>query len=134
MRHISPFPFPYTAACEMCLIIHWVISPFVAGTWTKYIWSAAILTFMQVFILWSLHAIATELENPFEQDMNDLDMFAMQRDLNNRLLMLMEHGAKELPKLSAQAQMDFVSLRARTVSQTKFGRDLESSGTSQTLG
>lgn len=131
----SPFPFPYTAACEMCLIIHWVISPFVAGTWTEYIWSAAMLTFMQVFILWSLHAIATELENPFEQDMNDLDMFAMQRDLNNRLLMLMEHGATELPKLSSQACMDFASLRKRTVSRTKFGKDLvESSGTSQTLG
>lgn len=116
----SPFPFPYTAACEMTLSIHWFITPFVAGTWTDYIWAAAFLSFIQSFILWSLHAIATELQNPFEQDMNDLDMFAMQRDLNARLLMLLEHAREPIPTLSDVARLDFRSLSSRKSTQEGF--------------
>ena len=33
---------------------------------------------LQVFILWSLNAIALEIENPFGFDANDIDAQAMQ--------------------------------------------------------
>ena len=44
--------------------------------WTRNAWAAGAFTFVQVFILWSLNAIATTLEFPFAGQANDLDPLA----------------------------------------------------------
>jgi len=108
-----PFPFPYTAAAEMVLCMHWIVTPLVVGMWTEYTFPAVFFTFVSVFILWSLNGIATELENPFESDMNDLDMSDMQRSLNERLLLLLDSGTIRVPLLSKAACRSNASLRSR---------------------
>lgn len=99
----SPFPFPYTAASEMILIMHWIITPLVVATWTQRAESAFVLAFMQVFVVWSLHSIAAELEDPFEGEEHDLNTAEMQDDLNARLLMLLSHSSGMSPSLQPSA-------------------------------
>ena len=84
-----PFPFPYLAAAELLLVVHWLCTPFAMLSWThSYVWLAT-FTFMLVFMLWSLHFLSSELENPFESDVNDLDMRTMQKQLNQSLVTLL---------------------------------------------
>lgn len=102
----SPFPFPYTAASEMILLTHWIITPFVAATWTQWVSSAFVLAFLQVFMVCSLHAIAAELENPFEGEEHDLDTIGMQAVFNARLMQLLIHTSTPMPKLRVPAELD----------------------------
>lgn len=95
----QPFPFPYQAASELILWMHWVVTPLIVGTWTERIEFAFILAFMQVFILWVLHGIASELENPFEGDEHDIDTVMLQEELNSRLLNLLHHTTTRTPSL-----------------------------------
>jgi len=99
-------PFPYSQATLMLLVIHWIVTPFVMvlGTQTPAI--SCVITFITVFILWSLHSIAIELENPFGADANDLDVHDMQHDMNNRLLLLLDPISAQLPCLSGQHVQD----------------------------
>lgn len=100
---IVPFPFPYAQTTEALLLLHWVISPLVICMWVdEWVW-AGIFCFIQVFILWSLNAIATEIEDPFGEDQNDLDGAEMQQEFNQHLLLLLQPTTKRTPHLSANA-------------------------------
>merc|ERR1712032_1674318 len=61
----TPFPFPYAQVCDLLLVLHWLAVPVVMAPWGKHPGLVAVLTFIQVLILWSLKFIAVELENPF---------------------------------------------------------------------
>lgn len=94
-----PIPYPYTATAEVLLIFHTLLTPFVlCSMTTRFLW-LCVFTFLLVFSPWCLHSIATELENPFEQDANDLDMEALQRDTNTRLVALVCGASMHVPKL-----------------------------------
>ncbi|CAE7659000.1 unnamed protein product [Symbiodinium pilosum] len=99
-------PFPYSQATLMLLVMHWLLTPFVMSLGTQTATVSCILTFVTVFILWSLHSIAIELENPFGADANDLDVHDMQHDMNNRLLLLLDPISAQLPSLSGQHVQD----------------------------
>ena len=86
-----PFPFPYAAAIELSLIIHAFITPVVMMNLLAAD-NASDNTFLPIpavgvviFVLWSMHFIAGELENPYDGDTNDLDLHGMQKDLNEKL-------------------------------------------------
>jgi len=83
--------------------LHWVLTPIMASTWSSYVWSAALLAFVQVFMLWSLNGIAQELENPFGSDINDLDTCGYHVSLNERLIFLLGTGGRRVPTLSLHA-------------------------------
>ncbi|CAE7241701.1 unnamed protein product [Symbiodinium sp. CCMP2456] len=99
-------PFPYSQATLMLLVIHWIVTPFVMVLGTQTPAVSCVITFITVFILWSLHSIAIELENPFGADANDLDVHDMQHDMNNRLLLLLDPISAQLPRLSGQHVQD----------------------------
>jgi len=99
-------PFPYVAATEVLLVMHWFLTPIMICNWTKDWQWAAILSFTQVFILWSLNSTALELENPFEEDMNDLDTGRLQKDLNTRLLTLLHPRLQTMPQMTSTAIFD----------------------------
>mmetsp|Transcript_71698 Transcript_71698/g.222349 ORF Transcript_71698/g.222349 Transcript_71698/m.222349 type:complete len:464 (+) Transcript_71698:160-1551(+) len=101
-----PFPFPYAQACDCLLIIHWLVVPFVISQWVTRPWWAAIFTFIQVLILWSLNSIAIEIENPFGMDDNDLDAKHMQLEMNRHLLLLLDPNTKRTAKLSLKAKVN----------------------------
>jgi len=92
-------------ATEMLLVSHWFLIPFLMCVWvTSPIWTG-ILTFVQVAFFWSLNSIATELENPFGEDTNDLPAQAMQQDFNQELLLLLRPSTSITAKLSHKATL-----------------------------
>jgi len=89
------FPFPYAQIIGMLLIINSVLTPMMmAQLVPQPVW-AAVFSFVPVFGAFSLNFIATELENPFGTDANDLPLVKFQREMNNSLLMLL-HGKSDL--------------------------------------
>lgn len=111
-----PLPFPYLAAIEVLLMVHWVISPLIVIGWTSDPFAAAIMCFIQVFFFWSLNATAAELENPFGTDAEDLDTQELQNELNGRLrcIILFAHiptpQAPELLEAGTPMRVDQVFL------------------------
>mmetsp|Transcript_23361 Transcript_23361/g.53869 ORF Transcript_23361/g.53869 Transcript_23361/m.53869 type:complete len:645 (+) Transcript_23361:102-2036(+) len=98
-----PFPFPYAQTCDCLLVIHWIVVPFVTSAWVMKPYWAGIFAFVQVFILWALNFIATEIENPFGQDPNDISGCQMQDEMNKQLLLLLYPSTQRVPQLSEQA-------------------------------
>jgi len=107
------FPFPYVAANTMVLIVHWVLTPLVVVAWSHTIFNCAALAFVQVFMVWTLHAIALELERPFGKDDNDLPMEAHHRELNARLILLLDETRSQVPRLASTAALDMSQVAAR---------------------
>eukprot|EP00450_Noctiluca_scintillans_P036165 CAMPEP_0194539700 /NCGR_PEP_ID=MMETSP0253-20130528/79723_1 /TAXON_ID=2966 /ORGANISM="Noctiluca scintillans" /LENGTH=385 /DNA_ID=CAMNT_0039386003 /DNA_START=91 /DNA_END=1245 /DNA_ORIENTATION=+ len=99
----TPFPFPYTAATDILLIIHWFVTPIVICSWTERVEWALIFTFVTIFVIWSLHFIAGEIENPFGDDLNDLNMGEMQQSVNQGLCALVSRTTQETPFLRVAA-------------------------------
>mmetsp|Transcript_17007 Transcript_17007/g.53448 ORF Transcript_17007/g.53448 Transcript_17007/m.53448 type:complete len:505 (+) Transcript_17007:147-1661(+) len=98
-----PFPFPYAQNCDLLLVLHWCLAPFVFTQWVPHPAWAFLFVFIQVFVLWSLNYIAVEIENPYGHDDNDLDGNDMQREMNRRLLLLLRPSASRAPGLSQGA-------------------------------
>lgn len=96
-----PFPFPYAQVCDTLLMLHWLVVPFLVSTWASTPYWAAIFSFVQVFILWSLNFIAVEIENPFGMDANDIDARYMHVATNRWLALLNSDAATAPPKLPA---------------------------------
>jgi len=112
-----PVPFPYVATAELLLYFHTAVTPIVSVQWSSWGYQPPIFTFLLVFILWSLHIVAGELENPFEGiDANDLDMKQLQVSINSQLLCLVQGPALKLPKLSCTADQAARRLAAHTKS------------------
>jgi len=95
-----PMPFPYVQCLELLLLFHLITTPFLTCMWVKSAVWAAVVSFMQVFFLWSLNSIATELENPFGEDVNDLPARDMQLEMNKRLLLLLRPQTNRAARLS----------------------------------
>jgi len=94
-----PMPFPYVVTAELLILIHLIVTPVFLASWLP-IPYAAILSFVLVFVIWSLHLVAAELENPFERDVNDLNMHEIQMKLNGWLADLSSEMAQNLPRLT----------------------------------
>lgn len=94
-----PMPFPYVVTAELLILMHLIVTPVFLTAWlpTPY---AAILSFALSFVIWSLHLVASELENPFEGEVNDLNMHEIQLELNNWLAELSSELAQNPPSLS----------------------------------
>jgi len=81
-----PFPFPYVATMDLIMVVHSFVTPIVMINLMSSSYLLPIPTiFIIVFFLWSIHLIAAELENPFNGDANDLDLGALQCELNEKL-------------------------------------------------
>merc|ERR1712048_652373 len=74
-----------------------MVTPLIcAASVTTPYWSATV-TFVVIFSFWSINYIAVELEMPFGDDLNDLPLYDMQRDMNGSLRTLIEERAQRVP-------------------------------------
>ncbi|CAK0790395.1 unnamed protein product [Prorocentrum cordatum] len=94
-----PFPYPYAQTCDIMLLMHWMIVPFIVIQWVDIWWLSCMFGFVQVVTLWSLNLIAQELEQPFGSDPNDIDAMHMQKMMNSHLRLLVKESTKRTPKL-----------------------------------
>jgi len=101
---LVPFPFPYTQATLWLLIVHWLCQPAVICAWVHeaYYDSIFLFTFLPVLMFWSLVLTSWELENPFGEEANDLDMNKLQQQFNTRLKLLLQSATLgHTPRLSS---------------------------------
>jgi len=98
-----PYPFPYKQTTELLLLTHCIITPMVMCDFTSEPGWTAFFSFALSLILISLNSIAHELEDPFGDDSNDLNLKEMQHELNKRLLMLMAPATQLVPEPSPSA-------------------------------
>jgi len=95
-----PFPYPYAQCCDLFLVLHSVVTPFVMCQWVSRPWWAFILSFTQVFVLWCLNFISREIQNPFGTDANDIDSAELQCGMNKQLLLLLAPETKRTPTIT----------------------------------
>lgn len=95
-----PYPFPLIALSEMALGLHWIACPFVFSIWCPSPAGAAFFTFIVEFIMWSMVALASEFDNPFGNDVNDIDLLKLQQHLNHSLASLVENSVASTCEIS----------------------------------
>lgn len=94
----TPFPFPYVQMISMLLLIYMLLTPFIiAPQASHWAWSG-LFTFVAVFTQWAINLIASEIEQPFGDDLNDFDLWEIQDEMNSSLLLLMEPSTQAVPK------------------------------------
>jgi len=98
-----PFPFPYVATMDLIMLIHSAITPIVMVSLLSHSFLPIATVFIIVFFLWSMHLIAGELENPFDGEMNDLDLYDLQCELNEKLKAIGHVRPEHVPTLTVSA-------------------------------
>jgi predicted membrane chloride channel (bestrophin family) len=106
-----PFPFPYAQVCIVLNLVYMGFTPLVMCTWSSQPWSASLFTFICIVCVYVVDLIATELENPFGDDTNDLPVHDFHRDFNGLLVLLLEPALRNPPKLSARFEQSYEVLR-----------------------
>merc|ERR1712096_552819 len=94
----TPFPFPYAQMITFLLVLHMMITPCVVCMWTDRWYWTAVFTWSSVFGMWSINCIATEIENPFGDDVNDLPTRQIQMQVNRDLLVLLDRRSSHPPE------------------------------------
>merc|ERR1712241_310874 len=85
-----PFPIPYTVVIWVLLVIHLSLTPFfMVPVTSHWIW-AGFSAFITAFSMWAIHFIAQEIEHPFGDDDNDVDLPLAQDRMNFSLLNLLD--------------------------------------------
>lgn len=98
-----PFPYPYHQVILILLMLHWLATPILASLYIH----SAVLSTVFVFIgqagFWSLIYTASQLDQPFGEDANDLPMAGLQQDFNRSLLSLLHPLSKQVPSFTQGA-------------------------------
>jgi len=107
------FPFPYAQLITILLFMHLIFMPlFMSALVPSRIW-APFLTFVPLFVMFSINFVGVELENPFGTDANDLPLDHFQGEMNKCLMMLLHESADLIADVSeTRCVMDYNDLVA----------------------
>merc|ERR1719162_1993888 len=83
-----------------------VMTPLICATTIQTPYWAGMSAFVIISAFWSINYIAVELEMPFGDDLNDLPIYEMQRDMNQSLLTLMNDVAQNVPGFEYSPEVD----------------------------
>eukprot|EP00404_Azadinium_spinosum_P058988 CAMPEP_0180702846 /NCGR_PEP_ID=MMETSP1038_2-20121128/6327_1 /TAXON_ID=632150 /ORGANISM="Azadinium spinosum, Strain 3D9" /LENGTH=581 /DNA_ID=CAMNT_0022734613 /DNA_START=15 /DNA_END=1760 /DNA_ORIENTATION=+ len=114
---IWPFPYPYTQLNLILIWIYMVATPFVICAWDTESWLCGLFTLVSVVCMLGLDLIASELENPFGDDSNDLPCLEMQHDMNRSLIIFLNPLTWRVPELSPAANFNYADIAARDDSE-----------------
>eukprot|EP00746_Dinoflagellata_sp_MGD_P014694 gnl/MRDRNA2_/MRDRNA2_132349_c0_seq1.p1 gnl/MRDRNA2_/MRDRNA2_132349_c0~~gnl/MRDRNA2_/MRDRNA2_132349_c0_seq1.p1 ORF type:complete len:529 (-),score=62.40 gnl/MRDRNA2_/MRDRNA2_132349_c0_seq1:209-1795(-) len=104
------FPVPYSKMVWVLLCTHLFITPFYAVSFTNARFWAGIYSFIAVFSLWSIQYIAIELEQPFGDGADDLDLAYSQNEMNESLIHLLDRRTQWAPDLNEVIARDQIAL------------------------
>jgi len=102
-RKLTDVPFPFQFAQMVVIMLAFfstLVVPLICAIGVRNAPKAGIYTFLIVFVYWSVHYIAVEIEHPFGEDANDLPLEVLNRRFNKVLLRLLETKAQTVPPLS----------------------------------
>lgn len=108
----TQFPFPYAQLIMILLLLHSILTPIVVSSFITNPWWAGVVTFVPVFGMFAVNLVANELEMPFGEDANDLNLHLFQEEMNNSLCMLIHDEADHMPHTTSDAVKDFYQLKA----------------------
>lgn len=110
----TPIPLPYTLMIVLLLVMHSALTPLtIVSASTNMFW-CAMTAFIQVFSLWVIHLIAVQIENPFGDDREDLDLPGVQNAMNSSLSNLLRPMTQTIPRLSLDLDRRSDGIRARS--------------------
>jgi hypothetical protein len=111
---VVQYPFPYAQATTMMTMLHVIVTPyFIACTARGHV-QAFFFTFVLVFALIALYQVAIQLEEPFGDDDNDLDMLWYQEEFNRSLHIFLEYFEVQGPSLDDSVGMARLDGQAKT--------------------
>merc|ERR1740123_1266680 len=96
-----PFPFPYAQMIQVMLMIHTLVTPILASHLVSNRMGAVLITLAVTSSLWSCLYIAREVDQPFGEDENDLNVAEMQQLVNESLLTLLHPVAQKPPAVTS---------------------------------
>ena len=115
-----PFPFPYAATIDLILWIHALVTPLVViNLFPAQSYLPIFAVFLIEFFLWSMHLVASELENPFDGDTNDLELEFLQGELNEKLKSICSISPEDVPRLVVGSEVAAVYLSKCEKSQNR---------------
>lgn len=94
-----PFPFPYAQMISFMMLGHFLITPLIAGQNFDNPYVAGILCGLVTTVMWCLMFVAQEIDHPFGEDVNDLEVVEMQQIMNTSLLALLHPSAQQTPRM-----------------------------------
>lgn len=128
----TPFPFPYAQMVALMLLANLILTPFVMCAWTNHwLWCGA-STFISVGSLWCINLIASEIEQPFGDDCNDLPTREYQVEFNNLLMLVLDPRTNRVPHLSGKAVKCLHELNDRSSTFDSFNQAFDSCDTEDT--
>jgi len=92
-----PFPFPFEQCVAVMMLFATVVFPFHSGVYASRAAVAFFAPFIVIFFYWSVYYTGTELEMPFRDSPNGLDITEHQRDMTRSLCVLLNSNASHLP-------------------------------------
>lgn len=96
---VTPLPLPYVHLVRTLLILWLLSAPFFID-YEDGLWGNVVMPTVAAFALFGIDQIGTELENPFGDDANDLDLQEMIMTLERELLRLLELGGDQAARES----------------------------------
>lgn len=96
-----PYPFPYMQLMTILLFTQAIITPSLAGLFYRPSAAFVISTGM-MFVVWALHFIAIEIDQPFGSHANNLPAEKYSEEFNQRLKLLVAPELQELPTFTPQ--------------------------------
>merc|ERR1712216_413323 len=92
--------------------MYMVLTPIMCSTWDVNPFMSAAFSCVSVICMLGLDLIASELENPFGHDVNDLPVVDMQHGFNKNMCIYIHPGIWSVPELLPTARRDLVSLKS----------------------
>lgn len=92
-----PVPLPYSQMVLVMLTLYALVTPLIASQMVVSSVAASLATFCVATAFWSLFHIASEIDDPFGNDSNDLDMAQLTEDFYLGLLHLMKPQTHAVP-------------------------------------
>lgn len=93
-----PFPFPYAQMTTVLLLVNTFVSPVILSLGGLTTGWAVFCSFINALVLWGINYIAIELEMPFGDDLNDLQIGELLPDINRSLMNLIEPQTQCVPE------------------------------------
>jgi len=118
-----PLPLNYTQATLWLLAIHWMVVPLAVISWTQRPSLAFLMSFVLVFIFSALFFMSEELEEPFGDDVDDIDVAALQSRANDCLLVLLTPEASSTARFSEGCREGRASVEPMPMAEVLFSGD-----------
>jgi hypothetical protein len=123
-----PFPFPFMQMLQLMLVLMSVATPMVMSISCASIWWGAAWTFVSVLVSWCMNFVASEIEQPFGEDFNDLPISSYMDEMNTSLKQLLQPYSQAPPDFAYEVvQQHFkegIDIGVTTQAEVAHGRHM----------